>query len=146
MLFQEDILSELRCTQPDVYVWPRSYGLCIWRGRLKEHFILEKLTEKGWVGLKVFCKCTIKILVTIPSIKNCPLAGQPTSCVLSCVQLLWTVALQAPLAVGFRRQEYWWVAMPSSRGSSWHTNWTCPWYFLYWQVDSLALAPPGKPF
>ena len=32
----------------------------------------------------------------------------------------WTVARQAPLSMGFPRQEYWsgWVAMPSSRRSS----------------------------
>ena len=33
----------------------------------------------------------------------------------------WTVARQAPLSMGFSRQEYWreWVAIPFSRGSSW---------------------------
>ena len=31
---------------------------------------------------------------------------------------LWTVAFQAPLSMGFFRQEYW-LVMPSSRGSSW---------------------------
>ena len=39
---------------------------------------------------------------------------------LSCVQLLatpWTVARQAPLSVGFSRQEYW-SGLPFSRGSS----------------------------
>ena len=49
----------------------------------------------------------------------------------SCVQLSvtpWTMALQAPLSMGFSRQEYWsglpfpsllqWVAHPFSRGSS----------------------------
>ena len=30
----------------------------------------------------------------------------------------WTVAHQAPLSMRFSRQEYWRVAMPSSRGSS----------------------------
>ena len=37
-----------------------------------------------------------------------------------------------------------WVAMPSSRGSSWLRNQTrvC---LLHWQADSLPLAPPGKP-
>jgi len=29
-----------------------------------------------------------------------------------------TVAHQAPLSMGFSRQEYLWIAMPSSRGSS----------------------------
>ena len=38
-----------------------------------------------------------------------------------------------------------WVAMPSSRGSSWPRDWThislC---LLHWQADSLPLLPPGK--
>ena len=39
---------------------------------------------------------------------------------------LWTVAHQAPLSMGFSRQEYWsGVAMPSSRGSSPPRNQTC---------------------
>ena len=53
-------------------------------------------------------------------------------CVLSrfgCVQLfvaLRTVACQAPLLMGFSRQEILeWVAMPSSRGSSWARDRTC---------------------
>ena len=50
--------------------------------------------------------------------------GQST-CVLghfSCIQLFatpWTVTRQAPLSTRFSRQEYEWVAMPSSRGTSW---------------------------
>ena len=41
--------------------------------------------------------------------------------VLSCVRLfvtLWTVAYQAPLSMGFSRQEYWWVAFSYSEASS----------------------------
>ena len=39
-----------------------------------------------------------------------------------------------------------WLAISSSRGSSWSRNWTCiSWCLLYWQVDSLPLVPPGKP-
>ena len=34
------------------------------------------------------------------------------------VQLLWTVARQAPLSMGFQARIPEWVAMPSSRGSS----------------------------
>ena len=49
---------------------------------------------------------------------------------------LWTVACQAPLSMGFRRQEYW-SGSPCPLPVSW---------LLHWQVRSLALAPPGKPF
>ena len=38
-----------------------------------------------------------------------------------------------------------WVAMPSSRGSSWPRDWICISYVLHWQADSLPLVPPGKP-
>ena len=39
-----------------------------------------------------------------------------------------------------------WVAMSSSRGSSEpRESDPCLWHLLYWQVNSLPLAPPGKP-
>ena len=59
----------------------------------------------------------------------------------------WTVACQAPLSVGFFRQEYWSGLPFPSPGDcpnpvikltsleSWH-----------WQVNSLPLESPGKPF
>ena len=38
---------------------------------------------------------------------------------LSHVQLTpWSAARQAPLSMEFSMQEYWWVAIPFSRGSS----------------------------
>ena len=47
---------------------------------------------------------------------------------LSCVRLFaspWTVACQAPLSMGFPRQEYWsGLPFPFSRGSSQPRNWT----------------------
>ena len=73
-------------------------------------------------------------------------------CVLNCfsrVRLcatLWTAAHQAPLPMGFSRQEYWggyhfllqgiflvWGSNPSLLS------------LLHWQVGSLPLVPPGKP-
>ena len=54
---------------------------------------------------------------------------------------------QAPLSLGFLQASIpEWVAMPSSRGSSWPRNQTC--YLLcllHWQVGSLPPVPPGKP-
>ena len=64
---------------------------------------------------------------------------------LSRVQLFatsWTVAYQAPLSMGFSRQEYWkWVAIPISRESSWprdQTQVSCT-------AGRLSFEPPGKP-
>ena len=37
-----------------------------------------------------------------------------------------------------------WVAVPSSRGSSWSRDQTCVSCLLHWQAGSLPLAPPGK--
>ena len=68
--------------------------------------------------------------------------------VLSRAQLFatpWTVAYQAPLSMGFCRQEYWsglpflslgfFLTQGSNQGLL---------HLLHWQVDSLSLAWPGK--
>ena len=74
----------------------------------------------------------------------------PNHCVcmfqsLSRVQLfvtLWTVAHQAPLSMGFPRQEYW-------CGLPFHSLWDLPnseigLESLAWQADSLPLIPLGS--
>ena len=55
-----------------------------------------------------------------------------------------TVARQAPLSMGFSRQEHCchallWGSFPT-QGSNPHLS-----GHLHWQMDSLPLAPPGKP-
>ena len=47
---------------------------------------------------------------------------------------VWTVALQAPLSMGFYRQVLEWVAMFSPRGSSWPRDRTRVPHLLHWQV------------
>ena len=37
-----------------------------------------------------------------------------------------------------------WIAMPSTRGSSWPRNWKCLLCLLHWQAGFLPLATPGK--
>ena len=54
------------------------------------------------------------IIVTGHEVKVKMLVAQ--SCLTLCNP--WIVACQAPLSMEFSRQEYWSVAMPSSRGSS----------------------------
>ena len=60
--------------------------------------------------------------------------------------MLWTVACQAPLSVGFSRQKYWsGLSCPPPRyllnqGSNPHHL-----HLLHWQVGSLPLVPPKKP-
>ena len=66
-----------------------------------------------------------------------------------CVRLcahLWTVILQAPLSVGIlQARKLEWVAMPSSRGSTWPWDQIHVSCLLHWQMGSLPLVPPGKP-
>ena len=51
----------------------------------------------------------------------------------------WTVARQSSLHGILQARILEWVALSSSRGSSQSL------LSLHWQVDSLTLAPPGKP-
>ena len=67
----------------------------------------------------------------------------------SCIRLLmtlWTVALQAPLSMGFSRQEYW-SGLPRPPPGDLSDPGTEPKSLglLRWQVGSLPLTPPGKP-
>ena len=59
---------------------------------------------------------------------------------------LWTVSRQAPLSMGFPRQEYW-SGLPCFLQEIFLTQGSNPRLscFLHWQVSSLPLAPPGKP-
>ena len=59
---------------------------------------------------------------------------------------LWTVAHQAPLSMGFSRQEYWSRCHALLQGifSTQGLN-LCLLCLLHWQAGSLQLAPPGKP-
>ena len=58
----------------------------------------------------------------------------------------WTVALQAPLSMGFSRQESW-SGFPFPTPGDLLTQRSSPCLLcpLHWQVDSLPLAPPIKP-
>ena len=61
----------------------------------------------------------------------------------------WTVAHQAPLSMGFSRILEW-VAMSSSRGSSWPRDWTqgsnpVSLSLQHWQAGSLPLEASAKP-
>ena len=60
--------------------------------------------------------------------------------------ILWTIACQAPLSMGFSRQEYWSV-FPRSPQGIFTTQGSNPLVLclLHWQVGPLPLAPPGKP-
>ena len=66
---------------------------------------------------------------------------------LSGIQLFvtpWTVAHQAPLSIGFSRQEYW-SGLPCPPPGDPPNPGIKPGCFLHWQVSSLPPAPPRKP-
>ena len=75
-----------------------------------------------------------------------------TLCVLSrfsCVWLfttLWTIAHQAPLSMGFSRQEYW-SGLPCPSPGDLPSPGTDPasLCLLHWQVSSLPITPPATP-
>jgi len=73
--------------------------------------------------------------------------GRGSLCPLSRVQLFatpWTVACQVPLSKGFSRQEYWSGCRFLFQGQTQGLN-LCLFMSPELQVDSLPLAPPGKP-
>ena len=99
----------------DFYVW----SLFIKTTRSKSREII-----RGWV--KVICVLSL----------------------FSCVRLfatLWTVAFQAPLSMGFSRQEYWRGLPCPSPDLPNPVIEPCLLHLLYWQESSLPLVPPGKP-
>ena len=55
----------------------------------------------------------------------------------------WTVAHQAPLSVGFARQESW-SGLPFSSPGIFPTQRSNP-CLLHWQADSSVLSPQGNP-
>ena len=58
---------------------------------------------------------------------------------------LWTVACQSLLSMGILQAIILeWVAMLSSKGSSWPWHHSHVFCLLHWQVGSLSLVPPGK--
>ena len=63
---------------------------------------------------------------------------------------LWPYGLCSPLGSSvhgiLQARTIKWVAIPSSRGSSWLRDWTHVSCLLLWQVGSLPLALPGKLF
>ena len=69
----------------------------------------------------------------------------------SCAQLFatpWTIARQAPLSMGFSRQEYWsGLSCPSPGHLPDPGIAPTPLRFQHWQasLSSLPLRPPGKP-
>ena len=66
----------------------------------------------------------------------------------SCVQLFvipWTVVRQAPLSMGFSRQEHWSGLLSPPQGIFWLRDFTLVSYIPCTGTGSLPLAPLGEP-
>ena len=122
--------------------------LCSWNFPGKNvgvgcHFLLQRifLTQGFEQPSPASVSCTAGGLFTQLSHEACKLRC------FSCVWLfvfLWTMALQAPLSVGFSWQEYW-SGLPFPSPGIFPTqrlNLLC---LLYWQLGSLLLGSPRKP-
>ena len=59
--------------------------------------------------------------------------------------MLWNIAHQSPLPMGFTKQEYW--SGLNALLQNFLTQGSNPfrWCLLHWQVGSLSPGPPGKP-
>ena len=77
--------------------------------------------------------------------ENCVCVSSCFSCVLLFLTL-WTVVRQAPLSMGFFRQEYW-SGLPCSPPGALPNPGAEPTFpvSVALQADSLPIEPPGKP-
>ena len=111
----------------------------------------NKIWSPDKIKLSIMHKGRSKFNAILGCIHEHHFYSSPCVCtqLLSLVRLLvtlWTAAHQAPLSMGFSRQEYWsGLACPPpgdlpDRGSNLHLL-----HLLHWQVGSLPLVPPGKP-
>ena len=75
---------------------------------------------------------------------TCSVCSDAQSCLTLCDP--WTIARQAPLCMGFFRQEYWsgLSCPPPGIFPTQGLN-LCLSCFLHWQAGFLPLVPPGKP-
>ena len=112
-------------------------------------FIEESLTLKCWLSSRLCLGMCSRHMsdsaYSFWAISNIPMgsAAYVVCYSFSHVQLTsWSAACQAPLSMEFSMQEYWWVAIPFSRGSSWSRDWT---QVSCLEGDSLPSEPPGKP-
>ena len=96
-------------------------GCCLWG--CTESNILKRLSSSSSMHAELF--------------QSCPIFCDPTD-----------IAWQAPLSMGFSRQEYWSGLLCPPLGESsqsrdkTHVSCVC---LLHWQADSLPRVPPGKP-
>ena len=77
-----------------------------WKGRVWYWLFWERVVETGWQSLYFFFEKISPLPQMLYSFWLCMCAAKSFSHVLLSA-MLWTIALQAPLSMGFSRQEYW---------------------------------------
>ena len=99
-----------------------------------------------WVGVRgIWCVC-VCVCVDWQDRPSDRYFQEPILFILSCFSRVWhfetpwTIALQAPLSMGFSRQEYFLQGAFPTQGSD-----LCLLCLLYWQADSSQLIPLGQP-
>ena len=115
------------------------------------YFITGKPSIPWSFGFGVYIKMESIHLLTEWIFISCLLYGRHGVCILSHFShvwffaILWTVAHQAPLSMGFSRQEYWVNCHSHLQGIFLTPGLNlCFLCLLHWQVDSLPLELPGK--
>ena len=112
------------------------------------------LVDQGHYKFRIY---NLKLVLSIPQVPQispgCFLTFSPEIgsllCCFSHVWLfatLWTIAHQAPLSMGFSRQEYWSKLPHSPPGDPSNPGMEPKSLtLLHWQMGSLPLSQPGKP-
>ena len=129
---------------PYIQIYQLDIRVCNVDQNFRKHFCWEKLlriTKEVLINIYLMCKILGQVLF---GIQKCL---QSDTCVLSCFSCvwllvtLWTVALQAPLSMGFPRQEYWSGLPFSSLGDLPDPGIEqCLLCLLHWQAGSLSSA------
>ena len=120
-------------------------------GNLTKGWILSALTthtpKHNCKAMDTFIKLTVVMYMYIKSLRYTLLQYVVCLVTQSCLTLCltpWTVACQAPLSMGFSRQEYW-SGLPCLPPGDLPNPGTKPRSSTL-QADSLPSEPPGKPY
>ena len=115
------------------------FCISFWRSALNDGFLKNHTSIK----LNIFSS----LMETNEKFPYLKVASWFATCLQSCLTLWDPTDCSSP---GFsvhrilQARILEWVAMASSRGSSWPREWTWASCLLHWKAGSLPLAPPGK--
>ena len=118
-----------------MYIWKKHFSFILYypfREMIVHRLITDK-TKSGYKNIRESLNKNLdKVKVTVKSLSRVRLYVTP-----------WTVAYQAPLSMGFSRQEYW-SGLPFSSPRDLPNPGIKP-GFPALEADALTSEPPGKP-